>query len=110
IAVDQYYAMRAEALSVAIESDLSQGRVPCAVVATTGTTTTTALDPIERIAALTRRHRMWLHVDAAMAGSAMICPELRWMWQGIEGADSLGLNPHKWLGAAFDSSAYFVKD
>ena len=110
IEVDQYYAMRPEALSVAIESDLAQGRVPCAVVATTGTTTTTALDPLERIAALTRRHRMWLHVDAAMAGSAMILPECRWMWQGIEGADSLVVNPHKWLGAAFDCSAYFVKD
>src|SRR6185503_4025525 len=93
IEVDQYYAMRPEALSVAIESDLAQGRVPCAVVATTGTTTTTALDPLERIAALTRRHRMWLHVDAAMAGSAMILPECRWMWQGIENADSLVLNP-----------------
>jgi aromatic-L-amino-acid decarboxylase len=110
IEVDPYYAMRPEALSVAIEADVAQGRVPCAVVATTGTTTTTALDPLERIAALARRHRMWMHVDAAMAGSAMILPECRWMWQGIEGADSLVLNPHKWLGVAFDCSTYFVKD
>jgi aromatic-L-amino-acid decarboxylase len=110
IEVDPYYAMRPEALSVAIEADVAQGRVPCAVVATTGTTTTTALDPLERIAALARRHRMWMHVDAAMAGSAMILPECRWMWQGIESADSLVLNPHKWLGVSFDCSCYFVKD
>jgi aromatic-L-amino-acid decarboxylase len=110
IEVDPYYAMRPEALSVAIEADLAQGRMPCAVVATTGTTTTTALDPIERIAALAHRHRMWLHVDAAMAGSAMVLPECRWMWHGIEGADSLVLNPHKWLGVAFDCSTYFVRD
>jgi aromatic-L-amino-acid decarboxylase len=110
IEVDPYYSMRPEALAVAIEADVAQGRVPCAVVATTGTTTTTALDPLERIGALARRHRMWMHVDAAMAGSAMILPECRWMWQGIESADSLVLNPHKWLGVAFDCSAYYVKD
>ena len=62
------------------------------------------------IAAIAARHGLWLHVDAAMAGSAMILPECRWMWDGIEGADSLVVNPHKWLGAAFDCSVYFVRD
>jgi aromatic-L-amino-acid decarboxylase len=57
-----------------------------------------------------RQHNLWLHVDAALAGSAMILPECRWMWEGIEGADSLVLNPHKWLGVAFDSSLYYVRD
>jgi aromatic-L-amino-acid/L-tryptophan decarboxylase len=83
---------------------------PCAVVATTGTTTSTALDPVEGIAAVAQKHGIWIHVDAAMAGSAMILPECRWMWLGIEAADSLVLNPHKWLGAAFDCSLYYVRD
>ncbi|HUE89335.1 MAG TPA: pyridoxal-dependent decarboxylase [Vicinamibacterales bacterium] len=107
---DQAYALRADALASLIEEDLAAGRVPCAIVATTGTTTTTAVDPIEAIAALARRHDIWLHVDAAMAGSAMILPECRWMWHGIEGADSIVVNPHKWLGAAFDCSVYYVRD
>src|SRR5437868_15500075 len=84
--------------------------MPCAVVATTGTTTSTALDPVGAIAVITRKHGLWLHVDAAMAGSPMILPEARWMWGGVEGADSLVLNPHKWLGAAFDCSVYYVRD
>jgi len=77
---------------------------------TTGTTATTALDPVEAIARVAGEHKLWLHVDAAMAGSAMILPECRWMWQGVEGADSLVLNPHKWLGVAFDGSLYYVRD
>jgi aromatic-L-amino-acid decarboxylase len=80
------------------------------VVATTGSTTSTALDPLEGIAAVARRHGLWMHVDAAMAGSAMVLPECRWMWQGIEDADSLVLNVHKWLGVAFDCSLYYVRD
>ncbi|MFN8505660.1 pyridoxal phosphate-dependent decarboxylase family protein [Kouleothrix sp.] len=110
VATDERYAMRPDALAAAIEDDLAHGRVPCAVVATTGTTTTTALDPIEPIAALARQHGLWLHVDAAMAGSAMILPECRWMWQGVEGADSIVLNTHKWLGVSFDCSLYYVRD
>jgi aromatic-L-amino-acid decarboxylase len=110
IATDEGYAMRADALAAAIAEDLAAGRVPAAIVATTGTTATTALDPVEPIARIAREHGAWLHVDAAMAGSAMILPECRWMWQGIEGADSLVLNPHKWLGAAFDCSLYYVRD
>lgn len=110
IATDEDYAMRPEALEEAIRADLQRGLVPCAVVATTGTTGTTALDPIEAIARITHRHGIWLHVDSALAGSAMILPECRWMWEGIESADSLVLNPHKWLGAAFDCSVYYVRD
>ena len=108
--VDATGAIRPEALEAAIAGDLAAGRVPCAVVATTGTTTATAVDPIAPIAAIASRHGLWLHVDAAMAGSAMILPECRWMWDGIEGAHSIVVNPHKWLGAAFDCSVYFVRE
>jgi aromatic-L-amino-acid decarboxylase len=107
---DAAYALRPDALHEAIRRDLAEGRTPCAVVATTGTTTSTALDPVAAIADLARQYGLWLHVDAAMAGSAMILPECRWMWEGIEGADSLVLNPHKWLGAVFDCSIYYVRD
>ena len=110
IATDAASAMRADALAAAVREDLASGLRPCAVVATTGTTTSTALDPVDAIAEVAREHGLWLHVDAAMAGSAMILPECRWMWEGIEGADSVVLNPHKWLGAAFDCSVYFVRD
>ena len=79
-------------------------------MATTGTTATTALDPVSGIAEVARRHGMWLHLDAAMAGSAMILPECRWMWEGVEAADSLVINAHKWLGAPFDCSLYYVRD
>jgi aromatic-L-amino-acid/L-tryptophan decarboxylase len=107
---DDAYAMRADALGDLIAADLAAGCTPCAVVATTGTTGTTAIDPVSAIAAVAREHGVWLHVDAAMAGSAMILPELRWMWEGVEAADSLVLNPHKWLGAVMDLSLYYVRD
>jgi aromatic-L-amino-acid decarboxylase len=110
IAVDDAFAMRPEALDAAVREDVGRGRRPCAIVATTGTTTSTALDPVEAIAAVAREHGLWLHVDAAMAGSAMILPECRWMWRGVEAADSIVLNPHKWLGSAFDCSVYYVRD
>jgi aromatic-L-amino-acid decarboxylase len=110
VATDDRYAMRADALAAAIAEDVASGRTPCAVIATVGTTTSTAIDPLEPIAALSREHGLWLHVDAAMAGSAMILPECRALWRGIEGADSLVLNVHKWLGAAFDCSLYYVRD
>ena len=110
IPTDDAYAMRANALADAIAADRAAGLLPCAVVATTGTTATTALDPVAAIAEIAQRESIWLHVDAAMAGSAMILPECRWMWDGIEGADSIVLNAHKWLGAAFDCSLYYVRD
>jgi aromatic-L-amino-acid decarboxylase len=107
---DANHALQPEALETAIRADLAAGRKPCAIVGTTGTTATTAVDAIAAMARIAREHGLWLHVDAAMAGSAMILPECRWMWEGIEGADSLVLNPHKWLGAAFDCSLYYVRD
>ncbi len=110
VAHDSNYAMRADALDIAVREDIAAGKTPCAVVATTGTTTTTAIDPVRAIAEVAQQNRIWLHVDAAMAGSAMILPECRWMWEGIEAADSVVLNPHKWLGVAFDCSVYFVRD
>jgi aromatic-L-amino-acid/L-tryptophan decarboxylase len=110
VPTDENFAMRPDALTSMIEADIAGGALPCAVVATTGTTTSTALDPVAAIAAAARAHGLWCHVDAAMAGSAMILPECRWMWDGIEGADSLVINPHKWLGVAFDCSLYYVRD
>ncbi len=110
VAVDESLALCPQALEAAIQADLAAGRRPCAVIVTTGTTATTAVDPIEPIAALARRYGLWLHVDAAMGGSAQLLPECRWMWEGIEGADSVVINPHKWLGAVFDCSLYYVRD
>lgn len=110
VAVDRDFAIKPAALRAAIEQDRAAGLKPCAIVATVGTTTTTAVDPLEAIGAVAKEHGLWLHVDAAMAGSAMILPECRGMFAGIEAADSLILNPHKWLGAAFDCSTYYVQD
>ncbi|TCZ53187.1 pyridoxal phosphate-dependent decarboxylase family protein [Roseicella aquatilis] len=107
---DEIHAMRPEALAAMVEADLARGLRPCAVVATTGTTAVTAIDPVGALAEVAQRHGLWLHVDAAMAGSAMILPECRALWEGIEGADSLVLNPHKWLGVPFDASLYYVRD
>jgi aromatic-L-amino-acid decarboxylase len=110
VATDAQFGMDPDALAAAIESDLAADRQPCAIVATVGTTATTAIDPLAPIAELAHAHNLWLHVDAALAGSAMLLPECRWMWEGIEGADSLVLNPHKWLGVVFDCSTYYVRD
>ena len=110
IQTDGARAMDAAALARAVAADFAAGRRPCAVVATSGTTATTAFDPLEAIAAVADGHGLWLHVDAAMAGSAMILPECRHLWAGIERADSLVFNPHKWLGAAFDCSLYYLRD
>lgn len=108
--VDANFALDPAHVAALIKADRAAGKQPCAIVATTGTTTTTALDPIAACAELAHQEGLWLHVDAALAGSAMILPECRWMWQGIEGADSLVINPHKWLGAAFDCTLYYVRD
>src|SRR5260221_3698935 len=107
---DDTYAMLPAALAAQVDADRAKGLAPCAIVATTGTTTSTALDPLAEIAAIAKREGLWLHVDAAMAGSAMILPECRSMWDGIEGADSLIVNAHKWLGAVYDCSLYLVRD
>jgi aromatic-L-amino-acid/L-tryptophan decarboxylase len=110
IPVDHRFAMRADALEKSIRDDLAQGLKPCAIVGTSGTTASTAFDPLTELAALARQYDCWMHVDAAMAGSAMILPECRALWAGVEGADSLVFNPHKWLGVAFDCSLYYVRD
>jgi aromatic-L-amino-acid/L-tryptophan decarboxylase len=110
IAVDANFDMKADALAAAIRADRAAGREPCAIVATCGSTATTAFDPLAEIAQIARVEELWLHVDAAMAGSAMIVPECRGLWDGIESADSLVTNPHKWLGVSMDCSTYFVRD
>jgi aromatic-L-amino-acid decarboxylase len=110
IPTDDDHALELPRLREAIAADVAAGRRPCAVVAAVGTTGTTAVDPVAGIAALAEEHGMWLHVDAALAGTAMILPECRWMWEGVERADSIVFNPHKWMGVGFDFSAYYVRD
>jgi aromatic-L-amino-acid decarboxylase len=110
VACDDTFAMRADALAVAMAEDVAAGRTPCAVVATTGTTTSTAMDPVGATVEVARRFGAFVHVDAAMGGSAMILPECRWMWEGIEAADSVVVNVHKWLGVAFDCTMHLVRD
>jgi len=110
IEVDEEFRMRPELLKEAISKDKEQGFQPLCIVATIGTTGTTAIDPLEQIAAISTEFRLWLHVDAALAGSALILPEFRWMINGIEKVDSFVFNPHKWLFTNFDCSAYFVRD
>src|SRR5262249_18080567 len=110
VPLDEAQGMRPDVLRDLIERDLAAGRRPCAIAAVGGGTATASVDPLREIAEIARHYRVWLHVDAAMAGSAMILPECRWMWDGVEGADSLVINAHKWLGAPFDCSLYYVRD
>ncbi|HEU5170318.1 MAG TPA: pyridoxal-dependent decarboxylase [Gemmatimonadales bacterium] len=110
IPTDRCYAMRPDALANALAADRAAGYLPACVVATIGTTSSTAIDPLRAIGEICRAQDVWLHVDAAWAGSAAIVPELRWMLDGIEHADSMFFNPHKWLLTNFDCSAYFVRD
>jgi aromatic-L-amino-acid decarboxylase len=110
IETDDVFALRPEALAQAIEADRAAGVRPACVVASVGTTSSTAIDPLRAVAELARRAGAWLHVDAAYAGSAAIVPELRPLFDGIEAADSVVVNPHKWLLTNFDCTAYFVRD
>ena len=110
IDVDDDYKMNVTQLKYYIEKDLQKDYKPMFVVAALGTTGSTAIDPLKEIAELCKRYNIWLHVDAAFAGSALILPEYRRMIEGIEQVDSFVLNPHKWLFTNFDCSAYFVKD
>jgi aromatic-L-amino-acid decarboxylase len=110
IPVDAAFAMRPDLLERAVAADRAAGLVPACVVATAGTTSSTAMDPLPAIGAICRRHGVWLHVDAAYAGAAAILPERRALFDGIELADSFVFNPHKWLLTNFDCSAYFVRD
>jgi aromatic-L-amino-acid decarboxylase len=110
IETDDAYALRPEALAQALEADRAAGIRPACVVASVGTTSSTAIDPLRPIAELCRRSGAWLHVDAAYAGAAAIVPELRPLFDGMETADSIVFNPHKWLLTNFDCTAYFVRD
>jgi aromatic-L-amino-acid decarboxylase len=110
IATDNDFAMKPEALALAIREDLAQGLTPACVVASLGGTGVGAIDPLRSVGEICRQHNLWLHVDAAWAGSALILPEERWMIEGIELADSFVFNPHKWLFTNFDCSAFYVQD
>jgi aromatic-L-amino-acid decarboxylase len=103
-------AMDPDHLAALVAADLAAGAVPTLVVATIGTTSTTAVDPLPAIGELCGEHRIWLHVDAAYAGAAAICPELRWSHAGVEYADSYCMDPHKWLLTNFDCDAFWVAD
>ena len=110
VPVDQDFAMRPAMLDRMIAEDNAAGKIPFFVCATIGTTSSLALDPIRAIAEICRKHGIWLHVDAAMAGTAALCPEFRWTHDGVELADSYAFNPHKWMFTNFDCTAFYVKD
>jgi aromatic-L-amino-acid decarboxylase len=104
------HALDAHAFAAAVETDLAAGLVPFFAVASAGTTSSTAFDPVAAMADVTSEHGIWLHVDAAFAGSAAVCPELRWVNDGVDRADSYCFNPHKWLFTTFDCDCFYVAD
>lgn len=108
VEVDRHFAMRPDALATQIAADRAAGLTPCFVVATVGTTSSTAIDPLPEIGAICREQGVWLHVDGAMAGTAAICPEYHWILRGLELADSYCFNPHKWMFTNFDCDCFFV--
>ncbi|HUY19890.1 MAG TPA: pyridoxal-dependent decarboxylase [Candidatus Binataceae bacterium] len=108
IATDDAFRMDPAALELALTEDRAAGYLPMCVAATVGTTSTTSIDPVRAIAAVCRQHRVWLHVDAAYAGPAAIVPELRWVLDGSELADSIVVNPHKWLFVPIDLSVLYT--
>jgi aromatic-L-amino-acid decarboxylase len=110
VETDDDHALRVDLLEATIAADRAAGRVPCALVASIGTTGTTAIDPLAAMAKVVETHGLWLHVDAAMAGSAMVLPECRPLWDGVERADSLVFNPHKWMAVGFDYCAFYARD
>ena len=110
VGTDERLAMDPAALQAAIEADLAAGLRPCCVVATVGTTSTTAVDPVRAIGAICQAHGIWLHVDGAHGGTAALLPELRWIHDGLELADSYCFNPHKWMFVNFDCDAFWVRD
>lgn len=109
IPVDADFRMRVDALDAAIAADLALGMKPLAVIATVGTTSTTSIDPVAEIATVCEQHGVWLHVDAAYAGVMGIAPEFRWALNGVERADSVATNPHKWLFTTLDCGALWTK-
>ena len=110
IEVDETFAMRPDALEKQIETDRRAGLTPIFVCATVGTTSSNAMDPVAALGEVCRENNLWLHVDAAMSGTAMVCPEFRHLQDGVELADSYNFNPHKWMGANFDCSCFWVAD
>ena len=110
VPVDDVFALQPAALRAMIEADRAAGMVPACVVATVGTTSSTAVDPLPAIGEIARRNDLWFHVDAAYAGSAALLPECRHHFAGLEQADSYVFNPHKWLMTNFDCTAYYVRD
>jgi aromatic-L-amino-acid decarboxylase len=110
IEVDEKFAMRPKALARQVEADKKAGLTPCFVCATIGTTSSNGMDPIAAIAEVCRQHSLWLHVDAAMSGTAMLCPEFRYLQNGVELADSYNFNPHKWMFTSFDCNCFWVAD
>ncbi len=108
IDVDDKFAMRPDALETEIQCARDAGRVPFFVCATVGTTSSNAMDPLEAIGKICRENNLWLHVDAAMSGSAAICQEFRWIQKGLEAADSYCFNPHKWMFTNFDCDCFYV--
>lgn len=110
IEVDENFAMRPDALARQIESDIKAGHLPCFVCATVGTTSSNAIDPVAEIGRICQEHKLWLHVDSAMSGTAALCPEFRFINQGAEGADSYCFNPHKWMLTNFDCNCFYVAD
>ena len=109
IPTDNEFRMDTGALAAAIEEDKANGIVPFCIVATVGTTSTSSIDPVAEIVPIGEKHAMWLHVDAAYAGSAAVVPELRHILKGCERADSLAVNPHKWLFTPFDLSVLYCR-
>jgi len=110
IEVDETFAMRPEALRKQIEADRKTGLIPCFVCATVGTTSSNAIDPVAEIGRICRKHNIWLHVDAAMSGTAALCPEFRHIHDGLDYADSYCFNPHKWMFTSFDCDCFYVAD
>jgi aromatic-L-amino-acid decarboxylase len=110
IEVDQNFAMRPEALARQIDEDLQAGLIPFFVCATVGTTSSNAMDPVPEIGRICREQKLWLHVDAAMSGTAALCPEFRHTHAGLEFADSYCFNPHKWMFTNFDCDCFYVAD
>jgi aromatic-L-amino-acid decarboxylase len=109
VPVDAEFRMRPDVLQELIEADRAAGLRPCCVTATVGTTSTTSVDPVPAIADLCERYGIWLHVDAAYAGSAALAPEFRWAFEGCERADSMVMNPHKWLLVPMDCSVFYTR-
>ena len=110
IGVDEKLAMRSDLLEVAIQQDLADGLIPFFVCATIGTTSTNAMDPLTEIGKICLHYQLWLHIDAAMSGTAAICPEYRYILDGVELADSFSFNPHKWMFTNFDCNCFYIAD